>query len=271
MKTKSPQFRPAFTMIELLVILGILAFLLGMLVPAVQKVREAAARTQSLNNLKQLALALHSSQDVYKKMPPVVGSFPVMSEKKGTLFFHILPFIEEVNVYQEAEGDVTRKGRLGGPAYSMIIPTFLNPKDKSAPPNNRYKGWLATTSYAANWMVFGNTAGGTARIPASFPDGTSNTIVFAERYQMCNGTPCAWGYSSLYTWAPMFGYYTKGKFQNLPSQAECDPALPQSMQREGIHVALGDGSVRVVSENISSETWWNATDPADGNPLGPDW
>jgi len=266
MKTKSHRVRFGFTMIELLVILGILAFLLGLLVPAVQQVRKAAARTQSANNLKQLAIALHICNDNFKKLPPIVGSFPGQDKKPGTLFFHLLPFIEQRNVYQQAEGDVTKNATCG-----MIIPVFLSPTDESAPPGNRYKGWLATTSYAGNWMVFGNTDGGTASIPRTFRDGTSNTIVFAERYQMCNGTPCAWGYSSLYTWAPMFGYYTKGKFQNLPSQAECDPALPQSMQREGIHVALGDGSVRVVSENISSETWWNATDPADGNPLGPDW
>jgi len=153
----------------------------------------------------------------------------------------------------------------------MVMQVFLNPEDKSAPPNNLYKGWLATTSYAANWMVFGHTAGGTASIPRTFRDGTSNTIVFADRYQMCNGTPCGWGYSSLYTWAPMFAYYSKGKFQNAPTQQQCNPELPQAISSAGIQVALGDGSVRLVSANISSETWWNATDPADGNPLGPDW
>jgi hypothetical protein len=110
-----------------------------------------------------------------------------------------------------------------------------------------------------------------ASIPRTFRDGTSNTIAFAERYQMCNGTPCAWGYSSVYYWAPMFAYYSKGKFQNAPKQENCTPALPQATDRAGIQVAIADGSARTVSENISSETWYNATDPADGNLLGPDW
>jgi type II secretory pathway pseudopilin PulG len=258
--------RCGFTMIELLVILGILLFLLGMLVPAIQQVRKAAARTQSNNNLKQLALAMHSVNDVFNKLPPVVGSFPVKSEKAGTLFFHILPYIEQQNVYQQAKGDVNQNA-----TYSMTIPIFLNPMDKSAPADNRYKGWLATSSYAANWMVFGHVEGGTASIPRSFPDGTSNTIVYAERYQMCHGNPCGWGYSSLYTWAPMFAFYTKGKFQNVPTQEQCNPELPQSSDSAGIHVALGDGSVRLVSERVSSETWYNAMDPADGNALGQDW
>src|SRR5262249_29313317 len=96
--------RSGFTMIELLVILAILAFLLGMLVPAVRQVRRAAARTQSSNNLKQLALAMHSINDTYNKLPPVVGSFPVKNEKAGTLFFHLLPFIEHQNIYQQAQG-----------------------------------------------------------------------------------------------------------------------------------------------------------------------
>jgi len=170
--------RPGFTMIELLLILGVLLFLLGFLVPAVQRVRSAASRTQSLNNLKQLTLAVHSINDAYNKLPPVVGSFPVKNEKAGTLFFHLLPFIEQNNVYQQAKGDVNNNA-----TYGMIIPTFLNPMDKSAPPDNRYKGWLATTSYATNWMVFGHTAGGTANIPQTFLDGTSNTIVYTERYQ----------------------------------------------------------------------------------------
>jgi type II secretory pathway pseudopilin PulG len=266
MTTRSHPFRPGFTMIELLVILGILVFLLGLLIPAVRQVRRAAARTQSLNNLKQLALAMHSINDAYKKLPPIVGSYPGKDEKPGTLFFHLLPFIEQNNIYKEADGDVTKNA-----TYRIFIPVFVNPEDESAPPVNLYKGWLATSSYAANWMVFGHTNGGTASIPRTFRDGTSNTIVFADRYQMCNGNPCGWGYSSLYTWAPMFGYYSKGKFQNAPTQQQCNPELPQAIASAGIQVALGDGSVRLVSENISSETWWNATDPADGNPLGPDW
>jgi type II secretory pathway pseudopilin PulG len=253
-------------MIELLVILGILLFLLGLLIPAVQRVRSAASRSSSFNNLKQLALAMHSINDVYKKLPPVVGSFPGQDQKKGTIFFHLLPYIERQNVYQQAEGDVTNKA-----TYGIVIPTFLNPNDKSAPPFNQYKGWLATTSYAANWMVFGHTDGGTANIPRTFRDGTSNTLVYVERYQMCNGNPCAWGYSSLYYWAPMFAFYNKGKFQNAPKQEACNPALPQATDPVGIQIALGDGSVRLVSERVSSETWWNATDPADGNALGPDW
>src|SRR6516162_9101293 len=150
MKTKSHRVRFGFTMIELLVILAILVFLLGLLIPVVQQVRRAASRTNSLNNLRQMAIAMHNINDVYKKMPPVVGSFPNKDEKAGTLFFHILPYIEQQNIYQKAEGDVNKNA-----TYSVVIPTYLNPNDTSAPPQFRYKGWLATSSYAANWMVFG--------------------------------------------------------------------------------------------------------------------
>src|SRR5579864_9775822 len=102
--------RPGFTMIELLVILGTLLFVLGLLIPAVQRIRSAASRTQSFNNLKQLALAMHACNDAYKKLPPVVGSFPQQDEKAGTLFFYLLPFIEQANIYKEAEFDVRKKG-----------------------------------------------------------------------------------------------------------------------------------------------------------------
>src|ERR1700730_804950 len=98
MKSQRAHNRPGFTMIELLVILGILVFLLGFLVPVVQRVRSAASRTQSLNNLKQLALAMHQINDAYNKLPPVVGSFPQQDAKMATLFFHLLPFIEQANI-----------------------------------------------------------------------------------------------------------------------------------------------------------------------------
>ena len=57
--------------------------------------------------------------------------------------------------------------------------------------------------------------------------------MFAQRYQMCNDSPCGWGYASLYYWAPMFGYYSQAKFQNAPTQTECDPALAQSIGSSG--------------------------------------
>jgi type II secretory pathway pseudopilin PulG len=259
--------RNGLSLISLLVVMAILAMLLGFLLLTGMRVRQSASRAQSINNLRQMAIAIHNVNDTYKKLPPVVGNFPQQNQdKKGTLFFHILPFIEQDNIYRIAQGDVTKNG-----VYGMRVPVYLNPQDKSAPPDNLYKGWLATSSYAANWMVFGHTDGGTASIPVSFPDGTSNTMMFAERYQICHGDPCAWGYSSLYYWAPMFGYYSKAKFQSMPSQEECDPALPQAIGPGGIEIALGDGSARTVSERVSPQTWWYATDPADGQTLGADW
>src|SRR5216683_3357775 len=93
-----PSMRRAsgFTLIELLVVIAIIAILIALLVPAVQKVREAAARTQCTNNMKQLGLAVHNLHDAYKRLPPTEGALPGMSlDNFGSLTFWLLPFIEE--------------------------------------------------------------------------------------------------------------------------------------------------------------------------------
>jgi len=262
-----------FTLFQLLVVLAMLAILIGLLLPAVQKVRQAAARIQSSNNLKQIMLASLNCHDTYGKFPPLVGHFP-NDRGLATLFFYILPFIEQDNLYQSGEVEKGNYSSWHNGAYSKVLKLYVAPQDSTGGQNNRFEDWLALTSYAANFAVFGDRAGftmqGTSRV-ASITDGLSNTIFFAERYQVCNGTPNGWAFAGESTWAPAFAFLNEGPFQDRPAQHDCDPTLPQGLLPGGIMVGLGDASVRSVSPKISPRTWWLAITPDDGMPLGNDW
>lgn len=259
-----------FTLFQLLVVLAILVILLSLLLPAIVKVRMAALRMQGSNNLKQLLLGTINMSDTYQQqLPPIIGSYPKNAQNgaNGTMHFIVLPFIEQGNLFNLSNDGTQCRVSYEGTAAN-IVKVFLAPNDPSAPPNNLYDGWLALCNYPANYLVFDK---GDNRYPASIPDGTSNTIFFAQRYQMCNGQPHAWGYDGWYYWAPMFAYYSTELFQTAPEAKDCDPERAQALTPEGIQVGLGDGSVRFLTPKLSADTWLLACQPNDGLPLPADW
>src|SRR5262245_33162576 len=149
--------RAGFSLFELLVILALLALLFALLLPAVFKVRQAAARNECHNNLRQLVLALHNMHDTFGMMPPLAGPFPPKTPSHGTLFFFMLPFIEQDNLYKNANG--VADGEAGAfvwinQTYGQRLKTYTCPQDPSNKGNELFQGWLATSTYAANAQVF---------------------------------------------------------------------------------------------------------------------
>jgi prepilin-type N-terminal cleavage/methylation domain-containing protein len=200
MKRCNRPGRGAFTLIELLVVIAIIAILIGLLLPAVQKVREAAARTESSNNIKQIVLASHNYELQNKYFPYYYGSPKSYSEGaiSGSWLFQLLPFVEQDNVLKATYGpfsySYSYKYEYPPPSkpyeysYSYTYPfkgyqaqrakgrikTFVSPQDISA------QGVESPASYHANYNVYGyyNTL-------TKITDGTSNTMAVAEGYTKC--------------------------------------------------------------------------------------
>jgi prepilin-type N-terminal cleavage/methylation domain-containing protein/prepilin-type processing-associated H-X9-DG protein len=275
-----------FTLIELLVVIAIIAILIGLLVPAVQKVREATARIQCSNNLKQMSLATVNCSDQHQGiLPPGDGLYPGQTPSDrnsyASVFFHILPYIEQDNAYNLTLHQGDPHGQNGNfltytPFWNNLnahVKTYVCPSD---PSNTSNGGWNSgLSSYAYNAQVFPVDWNGRSRYPASLSDGTSNTIMYTEQRASCVGFWPDWGPSLAdASWPQPVG--PAAIFVTRPPGTGCPYSagnfyVATSPHTNGINVGLGDGSVRFVAQSINANTWWHALTPDGGEVLGPDW
>ena len=284
--------RRGMTLIELLVVIAIIAILVGLLLPAIQKVREAAVRIKSQNNLKQIALATHNFAGSNGEFLPCISGYNYFSRQSElSLFISIMPYIEQGNVYNSFKTRFPEEGKIGS---DHLIQVFLSPADPSLPDNRN-----GFASYASNPMVFAPSM-----TLNKITDGASNTIAYAEHYGNCGGMEYTWALGlfeiffhpkptplgitgmrratfadqkvgDVYPFSADDQQTTRGSvagltFQVRPKLADCDSRLAQT-PHNGMLVALCDGSVRTLSAGMSEHTYWSAVTPAGGEVLGDDW
>lgn len=284
------QNRAGFTLVELLVVIGILAVLIGLLLPAIQQVRVAAARAQSTNNLKQIMLATHNFAAANNELFPSIDGYNSRT-KDFSLFFSLMPFLEQENLFSlyEKQWSGVSIGSL-----DHKITAFLDPSDPSLPdsPNGM-------SSYAANAVLF--TFGMRSNMVT---DGLSNTIAYSEHYAYnCSRAEFGWFFGGPFRFDGIaedkpnllrqasFADRSVGDvypivagnpattqpsvpaltFQSRPKLSECDPRILQSPYSDGLLTAMADGSVRITAPGISPTTFWSAVTPAGGEILGDDW
>ena len=308
--------RRGFTLIELLVVIAIIAVLIGLLLPAVQKVREAAARMSCSNNLKQLGLAAQNYASANSdRLPPLTSSMTsAQGTYNGTILLTLLPYVEQTALFSQRVAAAPGNTFVGpnNSGTPVAVKTYYCPSDTTV--NNGVNTYnYAAASYGGNYQLFGSVIQNTAFTPkytiGNIPDGTSNTVAFAEHLStgFVSGGPClnvwdAWSTtnSCFYTnggdanhgpWIgvnanmPAISYWcTRGdtlngagpyywySIQINPGKAEkCHRCSTSSGHSTSVQAALADGSVRSVSGSISQTTWILALTPDDGQPMGSNW
>jgi prepilin-type N-terminal cleavage/methylation domain-containing protein/prepilin-type processing-associated H-X9-DG protein len=228
--------RQAFTLIELLVVIAIIAVLIGLLLPAVQKVRDAAIRLQCQNNMKQIGLAIHMYHDANQFLPPgfvtqkpnavpIFGKITVFHRPPGGSYFDpeepgwgwaalILPYLEQGNLFHSMNLGLAVETPTNDDPRTTMVSTYICPGDRETGVYNVLSFWnkrlckAATNSYAASYGV-GDTIGTNPDLGngvfyrnsrlrlVDITDGTSNTFAVGER-------------SALFTQTPWIGVVTRG-------------------------------------------------------------
>lgn len=294
---RNKRMRGGFTLIELLVVIAIIAILIGLLLPAVQKVRAAAARMQCQNNMKQMGLALHNYHDTHKKFP--MGT---RGQWGWTWHAHILPFIEQDNLYKIISTPIrSDSGFLTGTdinsrrirqAVSTALSVYRCPSEVGPDFRTGGRGSTAWKRYYTNYLgcAGNNLPSGTdygdimrnrngllfnmsERTITSILDGTSNTIMVGEAKLEQTNNDIYYIFS-----ADMDGNTRLG---NDHSEALCATRKGSTILRintrgefrmgsyhsGGCNVTMGDGSVRFVSETVGNAAWSAAGSATGGEAI----
>jgi hypothetical protein len=266
MNTRMTTRRFAFSMVEVLIVLGLLALLFAFLVPVVQRVRSAAARTQSMNNLRQLGIGCHAFHDVSKRLPfngekGSLADFRVRDS--GSWAYQILPFMEQEPAFKTPER-----------SRDLFFPVYLCPQRGrlGATTEGKFKG--AVTDYAINcwlneWKDGSLAAPNRGMKIHTIPDGSSNTVLLGQLalrttdYQAREATE---GLETFFI-GGMAGSGRNGfkHMQDAPDIA----AVPNfgSPISSGTLFCMGDVVVRQISFSFSMETGLRPNDekPAPGD------
>ncbi len=264
-----PARRSGFTLIELLAILAIIAILIGLLLPAVQTAREAAARSVCQNNLKQMALAIHHFHDQFARLPAARYEATHFTAPKSWVY-RILPFLEQQNLYNAANADFHT-------ASYTPVPLFQCPSD----PRDLMQPFIGTVGSASGEFGLISYAGviGTevfVQMPtdgifdtsqvlgwhlSNIQDGTSTTLMIGERPPSADLKWGWWGYSDydnllatdsnypIYPDCPAPNLFSPGNVDN-----NCDSEHFWSPHRGGGNWVFGDGSVRFIAYTGAAAT-----------------
>lgn len=280
--------RTAFGRLACLLLIGIIGLIGLLVVPMIQRAREASARTQCVSQLKQIGIAMHTAVDAHKTLPPVDNQYPnPETGPAGTVLYHLLPFMERKDIHAQSN-DSDKLVDIG----KFTIPLLLCPWE---PTNNTS---FAEANYSPNGVVFGNQPGGDYS-PAMISDGSSNTLAFAERRgRNAVADIGCWSVRHWKTgaWVDYDPQYSseirprtcseigKFNFQSLENPGGTPGASKLSddgsnavndnwhqIHAGGIAVVLMDGGAFFKSSAMDNITWGRVVCPNDGSPLVTEW
>jgi prepilin-type N-terminal cleavage/methylation domain-containing protein len=273
--------RDGLTLIEILVVIAIIAILIALLLPATRRVREAAARTQCTNNLKQLGLAMHSFADTGTPAPQGVTDSPAKRlfppgcfgagsapEERLSWMVALLPYLDHASLYQQFD---MKKGYAGNlPAAQSRLYTFVCPESKEAATLDAVTSYIAMSGigHDAAWQPAGAAGNGFMGYdrftsPKMIEDGASNTIALMETHFGIG--PWARGGSSTlrgFDPADLPLYGDDRPFGGHPADKQLFGGQPA-----GMNAAMADGSVRFLRSSIDPKRLAAAITTAGGEPV----